>query len=111
MPVATERGTIRDWILTLSALSGLDKSDVELILRAESNGSMMIEMTGTRVDDKLTLLQSALSHNRDKLWDIRVILAYAQHIKENQDDTRWIGARFLTSLGCQIDQRRRETRL
>jgi len=97
-------------ISNLSAFRELDKADLELILPPDAHSSMHTDERGTVVDDRLALVKGTSSSDRDTLWNLRILFAWAERARnDGQGKLRWIGNEVVEALKAKIDERSRST--
>ncbi|RMZ06178.1 hypothetical protein D0862_04697 [Hortaea werneckii] len=96
-------------IFELPGLGRPKKSDVELVLPPDVHSSMLVDGRGTVIDDRLTLQNAAGTMDKDTLWNLRLLFAWAEKVKDEGDGTfRWLGNELVPALRARIDARARE---
>ncbi|RMX73386.1 hypothetical protein D0869_13656 [Hortaea werneckii] len=96
-------------IFELPGLGRPKKSDIELVLPPDVHGSMLVDGRGTVIDDRLTLQKAAGAMDKDTLWNLRLLFAWAEKVKDEGDGTfRWLGDELVPALRARIDARARE---
>ena len=99
-------GDLWQSIFTLPALRELDKADVELILPPDVHSSINTDERGTVVDDRLVLGGAATSSDRDRLWNLRLLFAWAERAQEKGDSMlRWLGHEVVEALRARVEER------
>lgn len=97
---------LNEWVL--AKLHDIDRGELELVSSSDERSSHVPEGRGTKIDDSLILRSDTSSDIRDKLWDLRVLLAWARRLSaEGHGNTRWLGRQLLAQIECDIDERRR----
>jgi anaphase-promoting complex subunit 1 len=98
-------------IFNLPALSELDKADIELILPPDVHSSMRTDERTMVVDDRLVLSRAVTSNDRDALWNLRILFAWAERAKEEGDGRlRWLGREVVEVLRGKVEERQRRMR-
>lgn len=97
-------------IFNLPGLRDIDKAETELILPLNSQTSVNTDEHGTSVDDRLVLAQAAGGADRDALWNLRMLFAWAEKTREDGSDEsdgriRWMGDEVLETLKARIEER------
>ncbi|KAK5132980.1 hypothetical protein LTR08_008343 [Meristemomyces frigidus] len=102
-------GSIFQCIFSLPALRELDKADVELILPPDVHSSVHTDERGTVVDDRLALRGAASSSGeRDALWNLRILFAWAERARSEGDGRmRWVGREVIETLKAKVEERAR----
>ncbi|KAL1305993.1 hypothetical protein AAFC00_004126 [Neodothiora populina] len=95
------------WILSLPAFSDFDQTLLDLILPADVHSAIHLDEHGTVYDTRLALMKSvAKSHDRDALWNLRLLFQWAQDSIERSDGhLRWIGRGTVNMLRANVSQR------
>ncbi|KAK3718673.1 Anaphase-promoting complex subunit 1 [Vermiconidia calcicola] len=101
-------------LTSLPTFKDLDKADLELILPPSAGAAgdvhcaLFTDERGTVVDDRLALTRSAMfGTERDELWNLRVLLAWAERARESGEDMRWLGEEVVEELRARVEERRR----
>ena len=95
-------------IFELPAFKELDKSSIELILPPDAHSIAANDEKGTVVDDQLILSKAVTSSERDALWNLRVLFAWAEKAREqDQGQLRWIGREVVEALKGKLEERSR----
>lgn len=104
------RQQIWDWVFSLPALrEELTKADIELIIPPDVHSSVHTDQRATVIDDKLVLSDNVQSRNRNELWNLRLLFAWAERAREERDgELRWIGQEVLEALKAGIESRSRQ---
>lgn len=96
-------------VFSVPALRELDKADIELILPPDLHSSIYMDERGTAVDDRLVLANAVYSNDRDKLWNLRILFAWAERAQEEgEEKMKWVGAEIVQAIKSKIEARRRE---
>ena len=94
----------------LAAFRELDKSSIELILPPDVNSAVHNDERGTIVDDKLILSKAATAGERDALWNLRMLFAWAEKARyQSQGQLRWIGSEVVEALKAKIEERLKDS--
>nr|POE96945.1 negative regulator of mitosis [Quercus suber] len=96
-------------IFTLPAFAEFDQADMELVLPSDVHSAMHLDERRTVVDDRLVLGQSTRSTDRDALWNLRLLFAWAERVRDDHGDEqlRWIGNEVIDGLKAKIEKRTR----
>ncbi|KAK3715541.1 Anaphase-promoting complex subunit 1 [Vermiconidia calcicola] len=101
-------------LTSLPTFKDLDKADLELILPPSAgaagnvHSALFTDERGTVVDDRLALTRSAMfGRERDELWNLRVLFAWAERARESGEDMRWLGEEVVEELRARVEERRR----
>lgn len=93
-------------VFDLSSLRDIDKAETELILPPNAQSSVNIDERGTSIDDRLALSQAASGNDGDALWNLRMLFAWAEKVKEGGGgETKWVGREVLDTLKARIEER------
>lgn len=110
-PTSHDQMKWQNLLMDISTAGDLDKTDVELILPPNPHSAVHTDDRGTMVDDKLIFKQSVMSDQRDSLWNLRVLFAWAEKARDQETGgLRWLGDEIVQDLKARIDERVRETR-
>ena len=97
-------------VFELAAFKEMDKSSNELILPPDVNSAVHNDARGTVVDDKLVLSKAAETGEKDALWNLRMLFAWAEKARDQgQGQLRWIGSEVVEALKAKIEGRLRES--
>ncbi|KAF2835854.1 hypothetical protein M501DRAFT_997534 [Patellaria atrata CBS 101060] len=97
-----------DWIFALPAFREFERADLGLILPSDAGSRMLLDMRTTVVDERLALKRAVTSWDRDALWDLRALFAWAKGWKRRGDGRlRWLGKEVEEKLGARIGDRGR----
>ena len=90
----------------LPIFKDLDKADLELVIPPDVHSSMHTDERGTVVDDRLALSTAPYARGVDELWNLRVLLAWAERATSEGDGRlRWIGNEVVEALRARVEQR------
>lgn len=96
-------------VFDLPVFKELDKADTELILPPDVHSAVVMDEKGTVVDDRLLLANAVGSREKDALWNLRVLFAWAGRARdEGSGGLRWIGNEAVEALKAKVDERMRE---
>lgn len=97
-------------VFSLTALHDLDRAAADLILPVDVHSSMHTSERGTVVDDRLVLNGAVNSNDRDALWNLRILFAWAERAREDGHGTmRWLADEVIEMLKAKIEERSRST--
>ncbi|KAI9861467.1 MAG: Anaphase-promoting complex subunit 1 [Vezdaea acicularis] len=80
-----------EWLFTLPSLRDFERSERALIVPRETGASVGLGLEGTVVDAKLTLMRALKSGNRDALWNVRLVLEWAERARVSGRRSGWLG--------------------
>ena len=93
-------------IFNLPVFKELDKADLDLILPREIHSAVQTDERGTVVDDRLVLAKAVGSSEKDALWSLRVLFAWAERARhEREFRLRWIGNEVVEALKAKVEER------
>ncbi|KAK4960609.1 Anaphase-promoting complex subunit 1 [Elasticomyces elasticus] len=95
-------------LFNIQALRGLDKADMELIMPRDPRSSIYMYGRSTVVDDKLVLRRAASSSDRDQLWNLRVLFAWAEKLRGEGGTAGWLRSEVVDALQAKVEERMRE---
>ncbi|KAK4928244.1 Anaphase-promoting complex subunit 1 [Elasticomyces elasticus] len=95
-------------LFNIQALRGLDKADMELIMPRDPRSSIYMDGRSTVVDDKLVLRKAASSSDRDQLWNLRVLFAWAEKLRGEGGTPGWLRSEVIDALQARVEERMRE---
>ncbi|KAK3618651.1 Anaphase-promoting complex subunit 1 [Elasticomyces elasticus] len=95
-------------LFNIQALRGLDKADMELIMPRDPRSSIYMDGRSTVVDDKLVLRKTASSSDRDQLWNLRVLFAWAEKLRGEGGTAGWLRSEVIDALQAKVEERMRE---
>lgn len=107
---STRRGAqMWDWILTLPSFRDFTLADLGLVLPPDAHSTVHLDGKGTVVDHRLVLAKSVRSADRDALWNLRLLFAWAEKAaQEGEGRIRWIGKWVVDGLRMEIEERMRK---
>jgi anaphase-promoting complex subunit 1 len=106
LPALDDRPRWADVLSDLAVFKDLDKADMELVLPPNVHSSLQTEERGTVVDDRMALVRSAEASGRDKLWNLRVLFAWAEKARDEEGGgLRWLGEEAVEELRAGIEER------
>ncbi|KAF2862945.1 hypothetical protein K470DRAFT_242258 [Piedraia hortae CBS 480.64] len=95
-------------MLKLPAFQEIDKSDVEVVLPPDPHNAVHASERGTVVDDRMALQRAVMSDERDELWNLRVLFAWAERAREEDGGKlRWLGLDVIEALRARMEGRQR----
>ncbi|KXL43785.1 MAG: hypothetical protein FE78DRAFT_151601 [Acidomyces sp. 'richmondensis'] len=90
----------------LSPFKRFLQAEVELILPSDPYSSVHFEECGTLVDDRLSLQNDVNSTDRDALWNLRVLFAWAERTRDDDaGNLKWLGLEAIEELKSDIEKR------
>ena len=100
------------WIFTLPALADFNRAEQALIL-PDDTGSMIHKGTrGTSVDDRLVLERTCMgSGMRERLWNLRILLTWADGLERRGEEWRWIAREVVENMRAWLTMRRRQAKV
>ncbi|MCJ1477120.1 Anaphase-promoting complex subunit 1 [Lambiella insularis] len=86
------RKQIFEWIFDLPAFQGFDRAERALVLPAEGVVALYSRTRCTVVDDRLMLEKGCLGSGlAERLWNLRVLFAWADAVRKRGDKLGWLG--------------------
>ncbi|KAL6721067.1 Anaphase-promoting complex subunit 1 [Lecanora helva] len=99
------------WIFTLPSFRGFDRAEQALVLPAEVGSLVYRGTRGTVVDDRLMLERACLESGRaERLWNLRILLAWAEGVKRRGENLGWFGEEVVEGLRARLAMRRWKTK-
>ena len=91
-----------EWVFDLAFFSKFDRAERALILPAET--SALIHMAGrtTVVDDRLALEECMGSWKAERLWNLRILFAWAKKVSREGGEMMWLGKEVVEGLKARI---------
>ena len=91
-----------EWLFSLPAFRGFDKTERALILPADGPGvagSVFKGVRGMMVDDRLMVETGCLGDGRsERLWNLRLLLKWAEECEKRGEGTGWLGKGVIDGL-------------
>ena len=96
------------WIFTLPTFASFDRAEQALVLPAEPSSVVYKGTTrSTVVDDRLMLEKVCLDSGRaERLWNLRVLLAWAEGVSRRGDEMAWLGREVVDNLRAALVMKR-----
>lgn len=95
-------------LFNLPAFRDLDRADVELLLPPDTHSSVYSDDRGTVVDDRMVLSKAVGGMERDALWNLRMLFAWAERARREGDGRmRWLGEEVIEALRARVEERAR----
>ncbi|KAL8778377.1 MAG: hypothetical protein Q9213_007446 [Squamulea squamosa] len=92
-----------DWIFTLSAFRGLDRTGQALVLPTDLANLMNQAARGSAVDDLLVLSTGCMESGRsERLWNLRLLFAWADTLGARNRRWGWLKEEFVTRLRAEL---------
>ncbi|MCJ1295138.1 Anaphase-promoting complex subunit 1 [Xylographa carneopallida] len=81
-----------EWIFDLPSFRGFDRAERTLVLPVEGAMVLYNRTRSTVVDDRLMLEKACLNSGRaEKLWNLRILFAWAVMMKRRGEKLNWLG--------------------
>ena len=98
-----------EWVFTLKSLKEFDVTERALVLPAGNSATLHNAMRSTPIDDRLVLEKNCMeSEKAERLWNLRVLLAWAERCQQQGLKMGWIGEEAVNSLRAKIMLQGRE---
>ena len=92
-----------EWIFRLSSFENFDRADQALILPSSNSAMLHNSSRSTPVDDILVLERNCLESGKaDRLWNLRVLLAWAERCQQQNLKLEWLGKEAIEALRAKI---------
>ena len=99
------------WIFTLPALTEFNRAEQALVLPADAGSVVHQSTRGTVVDDRLVLERACMgSGMKERLWNLRILLAWADGLSRRGEEWRWIGKEIVEGIRAGLAMRRRQAK-
>lgn len=99
------------WIFTLPSLAQFNRAEQSLVVPTNSANVVHRGTRGTVVDDRLMLERACIgSGMRERLWNIRLLLAWADGLSRRREESRWISQEVVEELRAGLPMRRRQAK-
>ena len=100
---------ILKWIFTLPSLAVFDRAEQALVLPADAGSVVYKGTRGTVVDDRLVLERACMGSGRsERLWNLRILFAWAEGVGKRADDWGWFGREVVEGLRAALALKRAE---
>lgn len=97
-----------EWIFTLPAFSGFDRTAQALVLPADNGKAIYKGTRGTVVDDRMVLEKACIGSGKsERLWNLRILFAWADSLRIRGEEANWIGKEVVEGLRATLAMRRR----
>lgn len=94
------------WIFSLPAFAGYDRAEQALILPAHATSTTSSTLRGTLIDDRLVLENGSMASGRsEKLWNLRILCAWADGQAQRGEKWGWFGKEIVESLRAALRMR------
>lgn len=94
------------WIFSLPAFAGYDRAEQALILPAHATSMTSSTLRGTMIDDRLVLENGGMASGRsEKLWNLRILCAWADGLAQRGEKWGWFGKDIVESLRAGLRMR------
>lgn len=99
------------WIFTLPALAEFNRAEQALVLPADGGSVIHKGTRGTFVDDRLVLERACIGSGlSERLWNLRILMAWADGLSRRGEEWRWIGRETVERLRAGLAMRRRQAK-
>ncbi|PNS21406.1 hypothetical protein CAC42_1185 [Sphaceloma murrayae] len=93
-------------LLDLPALEGIEEGELGLAIPSTAVSGVHEDGKGTVLDAQLSLLSDAKSWDPQKLWNVRLLLGWAERTRlEESGPLKWLGEEFVRRLNGVVQQR------
>lgn len=94
------------WIFTLPAFANYDRAEQALVLPAQTTSITSSTLRGTIIDDRLVLENVCMASGRsEKLWNLRILCAWADGLARRGEKWGWFGKDIVESLRTALRMR------
>lgn len=99
------------WIFNLPAFAGYDRAEQALILPAQATSMTSSTLRGTMIDDRLVLENGSMASGRsEKLWNLRIMCAWADGLARRGEKWGWFGKDIVEGLRAALRMRQAQGR-
>ncbi len=99
------------WIFTLPALAEFTRAEQALVLPDDAGSGLHNGTRGTVVDDRLVLERACMGSGMgERLWNLRLLLAWADGLARRGEEWRWITKEVVEDLRAGLAMRRRQAK-
>ena len=99
------------WIFTLPALAGFNRAEQALVLPDDAGTLVNKGTRGTAVDDRLMLERACMGGGmRERLWNLRIMLAWADGLERRGEEWRWIAKEVVEDIRARLAMKRRRAK-
>ena len=99
------------WIFTLPALADFSRAEQALVLPDDAGSVVHSGPRGTVVEDRLLLERTCMgSGMRERLWNLRILLAWADGLDRRGEECRWIAKEVVEDLRAGLAMRRKQAK-
>ncbi|MCJ1421046.1 Anaphase-promoting complex subunit 1 [Xylographa parallela] len=92
-----------EWIFDLPSFRVFDRAERTLVLPVEGTMALYNRTRSTVVDDRLMLEKACLNSGRaERLWNLRVLFAWADMTKKRGDKLNWLGEERIGRLRAAV---------
>ena len=96
-----------DWVFQLSAFKGFDRAEQALVLPPDDASALYKGTRSTVVDDRLVFETGCVGSGRsERLWNLRILFAWAEGLTENGVKESWLGKEVVKGLKAKVEGRR-----
>ena len=99
------------WVFSLPALADFNRAEQALVLPDDTGSIIQRGTRGTVVDDRLVLERACMESGiRERLWNLRLLLAWADGLGRRGEEPRWIPREVIEALRAGVAMRRRQAK-
>lgn len=95
-----------EWLFSLPAFQDFRKTEFGLVVPGDDSSINGIDGKASVVDDRLVLARDTKRNDRDRLWNLRLLFAWAEKQAEDGGDLKYLGMDVVQSLKGVIEGRR-----
>ena len=98
---------IFEWIFKLKTFRDFDGAEKALVLPPDSASRSYKSTRGTVVDDRLVLETTCINSGKsERLWNLRILLAWADALARSGDQWSWIGKEVVERLRTRLTMKK-----
>ena len=92
-----------EWIFDLPSFNAFDRAEKALVLPKETSAMLYLGAKTTVVDDRLAMEQECVMSGRaERLWNLRVLFAWADKIRREGREMSWLGKEVVEALRAKV---------
>ena len=98
---------IFEWVFRIQTFRNFDRAEQTLVLPPDLANAVYRSSRGTVVDDRLVLETGCMSSGRsERLWNLRILFAWADALSRNGGKWSWIGKEIVERLRTRLIMRK-----
>lgn len=98
------RKQVFEWILALPIFARFDRAEKALIFPPNAANTLHSSVRGTVIDDRLVLETGCISSEKsERLWNLRVLFAWADGLNGLSENWAWIGKEVVEGLRAALE--------